>query len=76
MRMTVLDNGFGRKIDPRNERYRVFLDDVEVKFCFSADDEKGIVIMADETESGEMSVVNGDINRVTRYGKVVIEPKP
>lgn len=45
MRITVLDDP-GKKINPVVERYKVFLNDEEVKMCLAADDEKGEVIYA------------------------------
>ncbi|WP_407056495.1 hypothetical protein [Citrobacter amalonaticus] len=46
MRLTVLDDDPGRKINPGVERYAVFLNGAEVKHVYSADDEKGEVISA------------------------------
>lgn len=40
MRLTVLDDDPGRKINLAQERYTVYLDGVEVKHVFTADDEK------------------------------------
>lgn len=44
MRITVLDGDPGRMINLRSERYQVFLNDVEVRRCLTADDEKGEAI--------------------------------
>ncbi|MEB6622872.1 hypothetical protein [Enterobacter roggenkampii] len=46
MRITVLDDDPGRRINPAQERYAIYLDAVEVKHVFTADDEKGEVIAA------------------------------
>ncbi|MGK8896158.1 hypothetical protein [Citrobacter koseri] len=53
MRLTVLGDDPGRKINPGVERYAVFLDGVEVKHVYTTDDEKGEVISAvlDEHEA-------------------------
>ncbi|VGD61800.1 hypothetical protein [Klebsiella pneumoniae] len=46
MRLTVLDDDPGERIEPVRERITVYLDDVEVKYAFSADSDKGEVIAA------------------------------
>jgi len=73
MRLTVLDDDPGRKINPGVERYTVFLDDIEVKHVFTADDEKGEVIAAVPDEHGFMTVENGEVKRQVFYGSVRIE---
>lgn len=70
MRITVLDDDSGQKIDPSRERYRVLLDGEEVKHCFTADDEEGEVIEALTDESGWMAVKNGEVKRRAKHGKV------
>ncbi|HEG4368850.1 hypothetical protein [Klebsiella oxytoca] len=72
MRLTVLDDDPGRKINPAIERYAVFLDGVEVKHVFTADDEKGEIIAAVPDERGYMTAENGEVKRQTLYGEVVI----
>lgn len=73
MRLTVLDNDPGVKIEPCRERYKVFLDGIEVKYCFTADDEKGEVIAAVTNEQGRMQAEGGEVKRQTLYGKIQIE---
>ncbi|WP_171882581.1 hypothetical protein [Klebsiella quasipneumoniae] len=46
MRLTVIDDDTGERIKPGRERITVYLNDVEVKYVFSADDDKGEVIAA------------------------------
>lgn len=41
MRLTVLDDDPGERIQPGRERITVYLNSVEVKYVFSADDDKG-----------------------------------
>ncbi|EBX2401341.1 TPA: hypothetical protein JD893_25065 [Citrobacter freundii] len=74
MRLTVLDDDPGRKINLGVERYAVFLDGIEVKHVFTADDEKGEVIAAVLDERGYMVAENGEVKRHTLYGSVRIEP--
>jgi len=73
MRVTVLDDDPGRRINPSHERYRVLPDGEEIKHCFTADDEKGEVIEAVTDECGRMIAENGEVRRRTRHGKVTIE---
>lgn len=74
MRLTVLDDDPGRKIDLRKERYLVLVDGKEIKHVFTADDEKGEVIAAVLDERGYMTTENGEVRRHTLYGSVRIEP--
>lgn len=74
MRLTVLDDDPGRKINLSKERYSVYLNGVEVKHVFTADDEKGEVIAAVHDERGYMTAENGEVKRHTLYGSVRIEP--
>ncbi|MDT7414374.1 hypothetical protein RQL30_26395 [Citrobacter freundii] len=76
MRLTVLDDDPGRKINLGVERYAVFLDGIEVKHVFTADDEKGEVIAAVPDERGFMTVENGEVKRQVLYGSVRIEHLP
>ncbi|WP_410706405.1 hypothetical protein [Citrobacter braakii] len=76
MRLTVLDDDPGRKINLGVERYAVFLDGIEVKHVFTADDEKGEVIAAVPDERGFMTVENGEVKRQVLYGSVRIERLP
>ena len=46
MRLKVLDDDPGEYITPSSERIRVYLNGVEVKHVYSADDVKGEVITA------------------------------
>ncbi|QHX03414.1 hypothetical protein GZS04_15660 [Citrobacter freundii] len=73
MRLTVLDDDPGRKINLGVERYAVFLDGIEVKHVFTADDEKGEVIAAVLDERGYAVAENGEVKRHTLYGKVTIK---
>jgi len=76
MRITVLDDDPGRKINPDRERYRVFLDGEVVKACFTADDERGEVTEAVLDNNGLMVAENGEVKRRTRYGAVRIVSCP
>ncbi|EAZ0187117.1 hypothetical protein BFX96_04680 [Salmonella enterica] len=73
MRLTVLDDDPGRKINLAQERYTVYLDGVEVKHVFTADDEKGEVIAAVLNDRGYMTAENGELKRQSLYGKVTIK---
>jgi hypothetical protein len=75
MRITVLDGDPGRMINLRSERYRVFLNDVEVRRCLTADDEKGEVVVVVEDEHGHIVTEHGEVKRVTRHGRVRIQKK-
>lgn len=74
MRLTVLDDDPGRKINLSKERYSVYLNGVEVKHVFTADDENGEVIAAVPDERGYMTAENDEVKRHTLYGSVRIEP--
>jgi hypothetical protein len=73
MRITVLDDDPGQRIDPAVERYKVFLDGVEAKHCFAADDEKGEVICA-VFKDDRIVLESGEVKRQTLRGSVRIEP--
>lgn len=73
MRITVLDDDPGQRIHPAVERYKVFLDGVEVKHCFAADDEKGEVICA-VFKDERIVLESGEVKRQTLRGSVRIEP--
>ena len=73
MRLTVLDDDPGRKINLGVERYTVYLDGVEVKHVYTADDEKGEVISAVLDERGSVATENGEVKRQTLYGSVIIK---
>ncbi|HCB1653342.1 TPA: hypothetical protein MYP81_000878 [Citrobacter farmeri] len=73
MRLTVLDDDPGRKINLAQERYTVYLDGVEVKHVYTADDEKGEVIAAVHDERGYVVTENGEVKRQTLYGAVIIQ---
>lgn len=72
MRITVLDDDPGRKINPNRELYTVYLDDKEIKYCLTADDEKGEVITIETDEQGRMLAENGEVKRLVAYGQVRI----
>ncbi|MEY1226018.1 hypothetical protein AB7098_15615 [Klebsiella aerogenes] len=76
MRITVLDDDLGRKVNPRIERYAVFLDGVEVKHVFTADSDKGEVIAAVLDSQGYLTAENGEVKRETVFGHVRIERCP
>ncbi|HAU5634818.1 hypothetical protein [Citrobacter amalonaticus] len=73
MRLTVLDDDPGRKINLGVERYAVFLNGAEVKHVYTADDEKGEVISAVLDERGYVATENGEVKRQTLFGKVIIK---
>ncbi|WP_286931919.1 hypothetical protein [Leclercia sp. UBA5958] len=73
MRITVLEDDPGRRINPAQERYAVYLDGVEVKHVFTADDEKGEVIAAVLNDRGYMTTENGKVKLHSLYGKVTIK---
>lgn len=73
MRITALDDDPGRKINPAQERYKVYIDGVEVKRVFTADDEKGEVIAAVLDDRGYMTAENGEVKRQSFYGRVIIQ---
>ncbi|WP_449545787.1 hypothetical protein [Lelliottia amnigena] len=73
MRITVLDDDPGRKIDPRKERYVVRVDGEVIKTVHSADDEKGEVIVAALDRDGFLVVDKGEVKRETIYGAVDIQ---
>jgi len=75
MRITVLDDDPGRKFQVGLERYRVYLNDVEVKHVFTADDIKGEVIAAMTDINGRMVAENGEVKRQTLRGQVRIVPQ-
>ncbi|WP_251258183.1 hypothetical protein, partial [Enterobacter hormaechei] len=63
----------GRKINLARERYKVYIDGVEVKHVFTADDEKGEVIAAVLDNRGYMTAENGEVKRQSFYGRVIIQ---
>ncbi|EJR7284079.1 MULTISPECIES: hypothetical protein [Citrobacter freundii complex] len=73
MRLTVLDDDPGRKIDLRKERYLVLVDGKEIKHAFTADDEKGEVIAAELDHDGFIVVDNGEVKRIAIRGTVEIK---
>ncbi|CZZ28597.1 hypothetical protein [Enterobacter hormaechei] len=73
MRITVLDDDPGRKINLARERYKVYIDGVEVKHVFTADDEKGEVIAAVLDNRGYITAENGEVKRQSFYGRVIIQ---
>ena len=70
MRITVLDDDPGERITPGRERITVYLDGEEVKRCQTADDVKGEVVDVMRDDKGRILVVNGEVQRRTRYGPV------
>lgn len=76
MRVTVLDDDPGERIIPGRERITVHLDGEEVKRCQTADDVKGEVVDVMRDDKGRILVVNGEVQRRTRYGQVRIERCP
>ncbi|EBY0895447.1 hypothetical protein DUU72_24250 [Salmonella enterica subsp. enterica serovar Anatum] len=55
------------------ERYKVYIDGVEVKHVFTADDEKGEVIAAVTDGRGYITAENGEVKRQSFYGRVIIQ---
>ncbi|MFS3509319.1 hypothetical protein [Citrobacter braakii] len=76
MRVTVLDDDPGERINPGRERITVYLDGEEVKCCLTADDVKGEVVDVERDFNGLMLAANGEVQRRTRYGQVRIERCP
>lgn len=76
MRLTVFDDDPGERIVPGCERITVHLDGIEVKYVFSADDDKGEVIAAVLDSRGHIIAENGEVKRQTLYGTVRIERLP
>ena len=76
MRLTVLDDDPGERIVPGHERITVYLNGVEVKHAYSADDDNGEVIAAVLDSRGHITVENGKVKRQTLYGTVRIERCP
>ncbi|WP_258962002.1 hypothetical protein, partial [Klebsiella pneumoniae] len=76
MRLTVLDDDPGERIEPGRERITVYLDSVEVKHVFSADSDKGEVIAAVLDSRGYLTAENGEVKRETLFGHVRIERCP
>ncbi|SXD43890.1 Uncharacterised protein [Klebsiella quasivariicola] len=61
---------------PGHERITVYLDGIEVKHVFSADDDKGEVIVAVRDSRGHITAENGEVKRQTLNGSVRIERLP
>ncbi|WP_108701707.1 hypothetical protein [Phytobacter sp. SCO41] len=76
MRVTVLDDDPGERIIPGRERITVYLDGVMVSRCFTADDVKGEVVVAEADGHGRVLSVNGEVKRRIRHGQVRIERCP
>ncbi|STW27884.1 Uncharacterised protein [Klebsiella michiganensis] len=72
MRLTVLDDDTGERIEPGRERITVYLNGVEVKHVFSADDDRGVVIAAVHDSCGHFTVENGEVKRQTLFGQMRI----
>lgn len=70
MRLTVLDDDHDRKIHIGTERYRVFVDGVQVRHVFTADDDNGKVVCAVLNERGHMYAESGEVTRQTLRGEV------
>lgn len=76
MRLTVLNDDPGERIEPGRELITVYLNGVEVKHAYSADDDKGEVIAAVLDSRGNLTAENGEVKRQTLYGTVRIERCP
>ena len=72
MRLTVLDDDPGERIEPGRERITVYLNGGEVKDVFSADDDKGELIVAARDNRGHLTAEKGEIKRQTLFGQVRI----
>lgn len=73
MRLTVLDDDPGIRINAGKEHCKVLLDGIEVKRCLTADDEKGEVIVCMIDEKDRLLTENGEVKRQTLHGNVLIE---
>ncbi|HHT0120194.1 TPA: hypothetical protein ACTW89_003190 [Raoultella ornithinolytica] len=72
MRLTVLDDDPGERIEPGRERIAVYLNGVEVKHALSADDDKGEVIAAMLDNRGYLTAEKGEVKRQLLLGQVRI----
>ena len=75
MRLTVLSNDPGERIWPSRERITVYLNGVEVKYVFTADDQKGEDIAVLDRR-GYLTAENGEVMRQRLLGQVRIERCP
>ena len=75
MRLTVLSNDPGERIWPSRERITVYLNGVEVKYVFTADDQKGEDIAVLDRR-GYLTAENGEVKRQRLLGQVRIERCP
>ncbi|ORM66112.1 hypothetical protein HA51_24035 [Pantoea rwandensis] len=73
MRITVLDDDPGIRINPGIERYRITIDGEEVNRCLSADDVAGEVIEVSTDADGNIEIEYGEVKTRTRNGVVTIE---
>ncbi|HDT0534397.1 TPA: hypothetical protein ACRR1E_003130 [Klebsiella quasipneumoniae] len=76
MRVTVLDDDPGERIISGRESITVYLNGIEVKHAFSADDDKGEVIAAVLDSRGYLTAENGEVKHQTLFGQVWIERSP
>ncbi|HBQ0245825.1 TPA: hypothetical protein ACWSJ0_002264 [Klebsiella pneumoniae] len=76
MRVTVLDDDPGERIIPGRERITIYLNGAEVRYVFSADDDKGEVIAGVFDSRGYVNIENGEVKRETLFGHVRIERCP
>lgn len=72
MRVTVLDDDSGERINLGRERITVYLNGIKVKHAFSADDDKGEVIAAVLDSRGYLTAENGEVKRQTLFGQIRI----
>lgn len=73
MRITVLDDDQGRKINIGEERFRILLDGKEMERVITADDVKGEVVYFPLDESGHLIRDGDEIKSLTAYGRVEIQ---
>lgn len=58
---------------PLSAFYLVYLDGVQLKHCYTADDELGIADCYARDEDGKLAVIGGELMRERRRGDVVIK---
>jgi hypothetical protein len=73
VRITVLDDDPGRKINAGHERYRILFNGNELRRCVTADDGLGEAIIIAEDSAGKIMLENGEIRYETLHGIVSIE---
>lgn len=75
MRISSQDNDPGFVNFRANLGARVFLNEVELRDVFTADEEQGIVVVAARDEHGKLMLDGDCIARKTMTGVVRVEPQ-